>query len=573
VTLDNTLTVAGLTKFDCSGGGAIQINGGTLAAQGNVQVADTNVYYGTTPLHLTGTAAQSITYSGGSGTFSLNTTINKASGTASLATNLSLNATGQVLTVESGTLNMAGYTLTVTGLTINGGTFTQNTGILYATTITQTGGTFTGSSAGIQPAVAGGSITINRTGGTFTEPDSISTSRSGTTGNIAVVDSATFAVGGSLNTSAGADATTGSVNVSAAAIDIDTNVTTGNNGWAYNAGGVTLTASGTLAVDGYIDTRNSNSGGVATRAGAVALTGSSVAVNGNTGGYAITAKGDGAVGSHKGGNNVTIVATGGVSLPTGGIHASGGARGGDVSISNGASGSAGNVTIAGNIITDTNETGYAAGAVTIRGSVIDITGNITALYTTGGIGAYLSPVTIVGSGAVDVDGYISAGRTVNNGILTGSQNVSVTGTSITISGSDSGYGVRSRNECQNDTAGNITLAATAGDIVVTNGLDAHGYNSSKNGIISLSATGNATIGSLNGSLYRYLTLSIGGDLYITGALSNLTITESPKRLTLPANTTLNCDIYYSLANNGLGLSGNYDIYVGGVDTGYDLKEN
>ncbi|MDD5740244.1 MAG: hypothetical protein PHO20_05775, partial [Candidatus Peribacteraceae bacterium] len=87
------------------------MNGGTIEARGNV-VMNVRSADGSTALSFTGTGAQTYTDLGGlepDGTI----TVNKPSGTVTLASNADWNASGQDLTITSGTLNIAGYTLAV----------------------------------------------------------------------------------------------------------------------------------------------------------------------------------------------------------------------------------------------------------------------------------------------------------------------------------------------------------------------------------------------------------------------------------------------------------------------------
>ena len=108
-----TLTIAGTTTFDCTGSGDIKIETGVFECQGNVNVADGRPYYGTAVFKLTGTADQTFTYSGGATSFRFSPTIDKASGTVTLGSNVSLAAAGQDLIWTSGGLDLATYTLTV----------------------------------------------------------------------------------------------------------------------------------------------------------------------------------------------------------------------------------------------------------------------------------------------------------------------------------------------------------------------------------------------------------------------------------------------------------------------------
>ncbi|TSC72128.1 MAG: RTX toxins and related Ca2+-binding domain [Parcubacteria group bacterium Gr01-1014_38] len=88
------------------------LNGpGALEPRGNVTIA-TTADGGDVALTFAGTAAQTYTNNGGNepdGTY----TINKTAGTVTLATNMDISAVGQDLTVTAGTLNLAGFNLTV----------------------------------------------------------------------------------------------------------------------------------------------------------------------------------------------------------------------------------------------------------------------------------------------------------------------------------------------------------------------------------------------------------------------------------------------------------------------------
>jgi hypothetical protein len=160
----STLTITG--TVDVNGNLAISsantVNGGTIAIAGNFSSSDTTVY-GTTAITLDGTGAQTINMAGGAdipeGTF----TINKSSGTATLLSNISVSGTGQDVTVTSGTLDLAGFNLVLTGpgdvlsvangatLQLQGGeTITATTKTLSAgsTVIYNGGGSYTGLAAG-----------------------------------------------------------------------------------------------------------------------------------------------------------------------------------------------------------------------------------------------------------------------------------------------------------------------------------------------------------------------------------------------------------------------------------------
>ncbi|TPW13257.1 MAG: autotransporter-associated beta strand repeat-containing protein, partial [Halothiobacillaceae bacterium] len=137
VTVSGTMTVGG--NFSLIG--AQTINGGTIAIAGHLTSTDTDGISGTTAITLNGTSAQTITTGTGDlpdGAF----TINKISGTATLAANLTLNSAGQDLTIASGTLDLAGFNLTLTGagdvLTVNNGGTLQLQGGETITATTKT---------------------------------------------------------------------------------------------------------------------------------------------------------------------------------------------------------------------------------------------------------------------------------------------------------------------------------------------------------------------------------------------------------------------------------------------------
>lgn len=128
VTNDNPFNVRG--TFTQAGGGLI----GNVNVYGDVMQSGGS---GTGTLTFIGTGAQSWTRSSETNGATGNVTINKASGTATLASNVNLSTTNQSLTITSGTLNLSGNTLTVNKtlaigasgvLTVNGGSFTPNSG-------------------------------------------------------------------------------------------------------------------------------------------------------------------------------------------------------------------------------------------------------------------------------------------------------------------------------------------------------------------------------------------------------------------------------------------------------------
>ncbi len=159
------------------------INGGAITVAGNLTSADTAVD-GTTTITLDGTAAQSINTSATGdlpdGTF----TINKASGTATLASALALNGAGQNLTVAAGTLDLAGVNLTVPAtLAVSSGTTLQLQGGQTVTAATRTfnaGSTVIYNGGGAYASLAAGNsysnLAFNNATGSWTHTTALTAS-------------------------------------------------------------------------------------------------------------------------------------------------------------------------------------------------------------------------------------------------------------------------------------------------------------------------------------------------------------------------------------------------------------
>ena len=107
LTVNGTLNLAG----SIAGGYPDTANGGAIEAKGDI-IQAVVAATGTTTLNISGTGAQTWTSSGGQIPSSV-VTINKSSGTVTLASALSLNTSGQDLAITSGTLDLAGFALTV----------------------------------------------------------------------------------------------------------------------------------------------------------------------------------------------------------------------------------------------------------------------------------------------------------------------------------------------------------------------------------------------------------------------------------------------------------------------------
>lgn len=125
LTLADDFTVTGNLVVDKSDNNGFTVSPSgtrTITLQGNFSIANVSalstVTFGTVNLTLllSGTAAQTLTRTGSSTNFNANLTINKSSGTASLASAFILNATGADLTVTSGNFDLNGFDLDVDDL-------------------------------------------------------------------------------------------------------------------------------------------------------------------------------------------------------------------------------------------------------------------------------------------------------------------------------------------------------------------------------------------------------------------------------------------------------------------------
>lgn len=150
------LTVTGSMNVDGDFmlSGANEVNGGVITVAGDLTLSDTTVG-GTAAVTLDGTGAQTINSIGGgdlpNGTF----TINKSDEVATLISNLTLDVVGQDLSILSGTLDLAGFDLSLTGV---GDVLTVADG---ATLQLQGGETVTASTLDLQ---TGSTVIYNGTG-------------------------------------------------------------------------------------------------------------------------------------------------------------------------------------------------------------------------------------------------------------------------------------------------------------------------------------------------------------------------------------------------------------------------
>ena len=171
-----TITVSGSISFpSTTEAGTITVGSTTASSNFTVNLAvdftqsDSNVTFRAN-LTFNGTGAQAITHS--AGTIATGTwTVNKSSGTASLASNTTI---GGGLTLTAGTLDIAGYNITVTGTFSNNATVALQGGETITLTMDTNSGTVkynaTSGSRDIKNIGATDywNLTIDGNGGTFT---------------------------------------------------------------------------------------------------------------------------------------------------------------------------------------------------------------------------------------------------------------------------------------------------------------------------------------------------------------------------------------------------------------------
>jgi hypothetical protein len=303
-----------------------------------------------------------------------------------------------------------------------------------------------------------------------------------------------------------------------------------------------------------------------------------IALNGTNGsGYAIDSSSTTpTAGNRYSGGDVTLVATGGVSLTAGGIRTQGRA-GGRIWITDGAGGSAGNVTIAGNLdAASTANFSDRNGSVQVRGATVTIASNVVT--ASGYENSPGRPITLVASGPLSVGGYLTAEQSYTSFGGSGGA-VSLTGTTVTVSGSLGGLSIDTSAafDWSSNVGGDIRVTATAGNLTLAGGVDAsHPTGASRRGAVALSApSGSISIGSLDANKFKSISLqaAAASAVYVTGVLTNFTVSESPKKFTFPSGCAAGSDIYYSsIRNSAIPLTGTYDIYVASTPTGYKLRD-
>ena len=115
-----TINVSGDLGINMNGAGDYMYNG-AIDVKGNVSVSGIGGVGGSTQLILSGTGDQTITHTSG-GFPGGNLTVNKSSGNIILNSALNLSVTNQSFYIQSGTVNMSGYDLTVNNiLTLDSG--------------------------------------------------------------------------------------------------------------------------------------------------------------------------------------------------------------------------------------------------------------------------------------------------------------------------------------------------------------------------------------------------------------------------------------------------------------------
>ncbi len=104
---------------------------GTIKVNGNVSIGGPNGAQGPLALQMVGASNSTLTYTSGP-TPSGNVTINKTAGAkVTLGSSISFNSAAQTLSILAGSIDMAGFNLTLNALSLSGGTsISRNAGIL-----------------------------------------------------------------------------------------------------------------------------------------------------------------------------------------------------------------------------------------------------------------------------------------------------------------------------------------------------------------------------------------------------------------------------------------------------------
>jgi hypothetical protein len=186
------------------------------------------------------------------------------------------------------------------------------------------------------------------------------------------------------------------------------------------------------------------------------------------------------------------------------------------------------------------------------------------------------PITLIASGALSVGGYLSAEQSQTGSGGSGGA-VTLTGTTVTVSGSLNGLSINSsaKSDYASNVGGDIRVTATAGDLTLAGGVDAsHPTGVSRRGAVALSApSGSITIGSLDYNKFKSIAIQAGGLVIVTGTITNFPVNESLKTITFPSGSVISNHIFYDPSYNAaIPLVGTYDIYVAGSPTVYKLRD-
>ena len=162
VTLGANVTVA--NDFTLTSVGSL--TGNTITVGGNIQLDDTAVA-GTTAITWDGSGSSTLTATGGTGEMPDGTFTINGSGTLTLATDFALDATGQDLVVQAGTLACSTYNLTVDDtITVSGGILDQTSGNVTCDSWAVSSGTVNMGTGTWTINMVGTATRLNITGGT-----------------------------------------------------------------------------------------------------------------------------------------------------------------------------------------------------------------------------------------------------------------------------------------------------------------------------------------------------------------------------------------------------------------------
>src|SRR3989344_5466208 len=286
ITSGDTMVIAGTLTLTNG-----VVDTGTIQAQGSVTVAST-FDGGSAALTFAGTANQSYTDNGGTA-LTGTVTVNKSSGTLSLATNGTFNASGQDFTITAGTVDLAGFNLTVNdAFSLNGTSTLKAQGgetisridtVSSTSTVQYTGTTtYTGLAAG----GTYGNLTINGSGGTWN------------VGSTVTVNAVLTVTAGTLNMNGQAGTMTDLVTINGGTLQASTATQTYNGGLTVSSGTFTgssgtVDVNGTLTISGgtftapsgtvTISTNFTHSGGTFTHnSGTVTLDGGNQTLSGSS---------------------------------------------------------------------------------------------------------------------------------------------------------------------------------------------------------------------------------------------------------------------------------------------------